>query len=276
MRKIIITGIVIAAMAAGPAFAQRPVPMWTWTGYYVGGNLGYSWGEDSGPVRLGSAFVVDTKISLDGVIGGIQTGYNWQVNNWVYGLELDFQGSGQKGSASFLCPGGSTPTPLVNGLCTRGHVGDTINDPALPATITLNERLEWFGTVRGRIGATVTPTVLTYVTGGLAYGQVKVDTRVQGVNVFGTPGANGATFGAVDQTFGTTETKVGFVLGGGVEGVLTGNWTGRIEYLYVDLGTVSGSFATSLIAPSGGPVIASFSSHVTDHIVRVGVSYTFH
>lgn len=277
MLKFIGTIVSILAMTAGPAFAQRPVPVWNWTGYYVGGNLGYSWGEDRGPVALGGAFLVDTRINLDGVVGGIQTGYNWQVNNWVYGLEFDFQGTGQKGSDSFLCRGGLSATPGgVNGLCTRGHVGDTIHDPALPATITLNERLEWFGTVRGRVGVTTAPTFLTYITGGLAYGQVKVDTRVQGVNVFGTPGANGATFGAVDQTFGTTKTQVGFVLGGGVESVLTGNWTGRIEYLYVDLGTVSGSFATSLIAPGGGPVIAAFSSHVTDHIVRVGVSYTFH
>ena len=276
MRKIIIAGIAIAAMTAGPALAAPPVPMWTWTGYYVGGNLGGSWGQDRGPVALGSAFSVDTKISLDGVIGGIQAGYNWQVSNWVYGFEVDFQGSGQNGDASFVCRGGTAATASVNGLCTRGHVGDTINDPALPATVSLNEKLEWFGTVRGRLGATVTPTVLTYVTGGLAYGQVKVDTRIQGVNVFGAPGTNGATFGGVDQTFGTTKTQVGWVLGGGIEGVLVGNWTGRIEYLYVDLGTVSGSFATSLIAPSGGPVIASFSSHVTDHIVRVGVSYTYH
>ena len=106
-------------MTAGPAFAQRAVPTWTWTGYYIGGNLGYSWGEGSGPVRLGDAFSADSKFSLDGVTGGGQFGYNWQVNNWVYGLEFDFQGSGQKGSASFVCPGGTAAA--VNGLCTAGH-----------------------------------------------------------------------------------------------------------------------------------------------------------
>ena len=88
--------------------------------------------------------------------------------------------------------------------------------------------------------------------------------------------ARTAAFEAVDQTFGMTKTKVGWVIGGGVEGVLGGNWTGRIEYLYVDLGTVSGSFNTALMTPAGNPLTASFSSHVTDHIVRVGVSYMFH
>ena len=57
--------------------------------------------------------------------------------------------------------------------------------------LTLNEQLEWFGTVRGRVGATVTPTLLTYVTGGLAYGRVKVDGRIQGVNITGLNGADG-------------------------------------------------------------------------------------
>ncbi len=175
-----------------------------------------------------------------------------------------------------MCSGGSAVATAVNGLCSRGHVGDMIHDPARPVTATLDEKLEWFGTVRGRVGATVTPTFLTYVTGGLAYGQVKVNQHVQGVNVFGATGANGATFAAVDETFGATKTKAGWTIGGGVEGVLGGNWTGRIEYLYVDLGKVSGSFTTSLIAPSGSSLVAGFSSHVTDHIVRVGVSYTFH
>ena len=272
MQKIILTGLAIATMIVSPALAAPPT--WTWTGFYLGGNVGHSWGRDSGPMTLGDVFGVDEKPHLDGFIGGGQIGFNWQANNWVFGLEADYQGTGQKGSATATCPGGSVTS--VNSLCTRGHVGDTINDPALPVNVSLSEKLESLGTLRGRVGFAVMPMLLPYVTGGLAYGQVRVTETVSGTDVFGTPGANGATFTPVDESFGTKTTKTGWALGGGVEGVLLGNWTGKIEYIHVDLGTVSGSFTTSLTTPAGNSLVAGFSSHVTDNIVRVGLNYTFH
>jgi outer membrane immunogenic protein len=271
VRKIILAGLAVASTCVSSALAASPT--FSWTGFYVGVNAGYSWGRDSGPITLGSSFSDDKNTSLDGFIGGGQLGYNWQNANWIYGIEVDFQGSAQKGSADAVCPGGTTTS--VNS-CTRGHVGDTLNDPALPVGVSLSEKLQWLGTVRGRIGTTLTPTVLPYITGGLAYGQVKVNENVSGTNVNGVNGANGATFTPGGGSFSKTTTKVGWTIGAGVEGTLWGNWTGRIEYLYVDLGTVSGSFATTLIAPSGNNLEAGFSSHVTDNIVRVGLNYTFH
>jgi outer membrane immunogenic protein len=68
---------------------------------------------------------------------------------------------------------------------------------------------------------------------------------------------------------------VGWTVGAGVEGVISGNWTAKLEYLYIDLGNVSGSFATPLIAPSGAFATSSYSSHITDNIVRVGINYRF-
>jgi outer membrane immunogenic protein len=68
---------------------------------------------------------------------------------------------------------------------------------------------------------------------------------------------------------------VGWTVGAGVEGVISGNWTAKLEYLYVDLGNVSGSFTTPLIAPSGAFATSSYSSHITDNILRVGVNYKF-
>jgi outer membrane immunogenic protein len=224
-------------------------------------------------MTFGTSFSADGSTTLNGFIGGGQLGYNWQAGNWVYGFEADFQGTGQNGSANATCPGGTTTS--VNG-CTPGHIGDTVNDPALPVTVSLSERLEWLGTVRGRIGATVTPTLMPYVTGGLAYGQIRVSETVSGTNVSGTNGANGATFTPGGGSFSNNTTKVGWTIGAGVESVLWGNWTGKIEYLYVDLGTVSGSFSTSLITSTGGNLLAGYSSHVTDNIVRVGLNYTFH
>jgi outer membrane immunogenic protein len=99
--------------------------------------------------------------------------------------------------------------------------------------------------------------VLLYATGGLAYG---------GVNTSETIG------GAL---FSTTDTRVGYTVGAGIEGALGGNWTAKLEYLYVDLGRTSGSFATTIGALGGGTLTSSYSSHVTDNVLRVGLNYKF-
>ena len=158
-----------------------------------------------------------------------------------------------------------------------GHIGDTVpfNVPAFPVTGTLAESLDWFGTVRGRIGGTVIPTLLLYATGGLAYGEVGVTNTVGGNNITGLQGVNGSTITPFVGGTSNSTLKVGWTVGAGVEGVISGNWTAKLEYLYVDLGNVSGSFATSLIAPSGSLATSSYSSHITDNILRVGVNYKF-
>jgi outer membrane immunogenic protein len=269
-----------------PAYVD---PGYNWTGFYLGGNVGYSWGRSdttssfldatSGAV-LNSA---SSKFNLDGVIGGGQLGYNWQNSNWVFGLEADIQGSGEKGSTSNSCPGGSATATTLAGLssaCSTGHLGDTapFNVAALPVTNSLSEKIDWFGTVRGRIGPTITPTLLAYVTGGLAYGEVGTTDTVSGTNIT-NPGGQGVNGGTVltplAASFGNSSTRVGWTVGAGLEGVVSGNWTAKIEYLYIDLGTVSGSFATPLIAPSGAFLTSSYSSHITDNVVRVGLNYKF-
>jgi len=106
MHKIVSAGAMIATIIAGPAIAAPPT--WSWAGFYLGGNAGYSWGRDHGPLTLGTGFSADSSTGLDGFVGGAQIGYNWQVRNWVYGLEADFQGTGQSGSAAAICPGGTT------------------------------------------------------------------------------------------------------------------------------------------------------------------------
>ena len=185
---------------------------------------------------------------MDGVIGGGQIGYNWQVQNWVWGLEADIQGSGQKGGRDFLCP---------TGVCTPGAIILVAPGPAVP--VSLNQKLEWFGTVRGRVGVLATPKVLFYGTGGLAYGEVKTT----------------GTIGLVPATFASSDTRVGYTVGAGVEGVIGGNWTAKLEYLWVDLGRTSGSFVTAIPALGGGVLTSNYSSRITDNIVRVGVNYKF-
>ena len=95
-------------------------------------------------------------------------------------------------------------------------------------------------------------------TGGLAYGEV----------------ASNETIGALSP-LSATDTKAGYTVGAGIEGAIGGNWTAKLEYLYVDLGRVSGSFATTIPALGGGTLTSSYNSRITDNVLRVGVNYKF-
>jgi outer membrane immunogenic protein len=253
-------GVTSALAADLPArtYTKAPVyadPGYNWSGFYIGGNIGYSWGRSSDTSSLsnGAGTVLFTSAgssNLDGVVGGGQAGYNWQMQNWVWGLEADIQGTDEHGSRGFTC-GTSICTPPVGGFLAL-----VIPGPAVSAT--LDQKIDWFGTVRGRIGVLASPKVLLYVTGGLAYGEV----------------ASSATIGALSP-LSATDTKAGYTVGAGIEGAIGGNWTAKLEYLYVDLGRVSGSFATTIPALGGGTLTSSYSSRITDNVLRVGVNYKF-
>jgi outer membrane immunogenic protein len=252
MKRLLIGITAATSLLATSAFAadlpvrtytKAPVyvePVFNWTGFYIGGNIGYSWGRSSDTSTLttaGGAVLLATsdKTDLNGIVGGGQIGYNWQMGSWLWGLEADIQGTDEKGTRSFLF------TPVINVAVL----------PSVPFALT--QKIDWFGTVRGRVGILATPTVLLYATGGLAYGEVNASEAV----------------GVVPVTFSQSATNVGWTVGAGVEGVIGGNWTARLEYLYVDLGTASGSFTL----PTTN--IISYSSHVTDNILRVGINYKF-
>src|SRR5690242_13208400 len=138
----------------------RP-PLHNWTGFYGGVNTGGSWGHQR--TSLDSAAtgtrLLSSSPGLNGAIGGGQIGYSWQPFNrpWVLGVEADIQGAGQKADGSFF----------VGGITAPGIA-------ALPGdTIGYQGKLDWFGTLRGRIGWAVGTWDhwLPYITGGLAYGR---------------------------------------------------------------------------------------------------------
>jgi outer membrane immunogenic protein len=238
------------ALKAPPA----PAPVYSWTGWYVGVNLGGSFGKaaDTSTFGAGPTLLSSTSSRLDGVIGGGQIGYNWQASsNWLLGLEADIQGSSERGTA--------TSNAGVAGFC-----GVVALFPCTTAgTLVDQEKLPWFGTVRGRIGVLASPTWLFYATGGLAYGEIKSS---ETLTVAGGPFAGGA----LANNFNTT--RAGWTAGGGVEGVISGNWTAKLEYLYMDYGTINNTFAG--VGPLFTPI--NLSTHVTDNVVRVGVNYHFH
>ena len=263
MKKQLLLGVAFSAiMGFAPAMgADLPVKAapyrapvvapYNWTGFYVGGNVGYSWGD--GDLTYNESafgfFGLPTSISgshnLDGAIGGFQAGYNWQLDNrWVAGFETDFQWSGEKASTTFSDP------------YSVDFEGGNISG-------NLSSKLLWFGTVRGRVGVLATPTILIYVTGGLAYGRLEASGSI-------TDTFQGSTFAS--WSFSRSTTKAGWTVGGGVEGAIanTREWTWKVEYLYMDLGSVNG---TGYDNDFGGPY--NWEAKFTDNIVRAGVNYRF-
>jgi outer membrane immunogenic protein len=209
-------------------------PAGNWTGFYGGVNVGGSWGHQRvslDDATTGARVLTDSP-GLNGAIGGGQVGYNWQPFNHplVFGVEADIQGSGQKSDGSF-----------VGGLATPG--------------IVYEDRLDWFGTLRGRIGWAMgeRSNWLPYITGGLAYGQ-------------GTISGNG-TAGGVPVAFNSTSTYAGWVLGGGVEWAFWDRWSAKAEYLYMDLGRGPVIPLTPMVNINAGRMI--------DNVGRVGVNYHF-
>ncbi len=210
-------------------------PAYNWTGLYIGLNIGGSWGnQDNSLVSATTgATLFSNSDHLDGVIGGGQIGYNWQVDQWVLGIEADFQGSGQKGDGSFFLP-------------------SAVLAANFPTSVSYSDKLNWFGTVRGRIGYAF-DRWLPYFTGGWAYGHGEIN---------GT-----TTFGATTTSFSASQDYSGWTIGGGVEWAFANNWSAKLEYLYIDFGdgpTVPASTTLNIV-----------SGRMTDNIVRVGVNYKF-
>jgi len=279
MKRVLFAAVGLMALAGLPAAAADlptkapilkapPVEVWNWTGFYIGGNVGYSWGRSDTDVDFfnpvtglsitpPAGSLTSSKFDMNGVVGGGQAGYNWQSGNWVFGVEVDFQGTGQDGDQRFNCA-----ATLVGGVCLPGL---TFLPPGATggSTLDITQKLEWFGTARARLGTTMwSPTTMLYVTGGFAYGSVKTTGLLSGFTPAGAP---------VTVALSKSDTNGGWTVGAGIESRLWGNWTAKVEYLYIDLGDFNNSvqFATT-------PVLgARFSSHITDHIARVGLNYKF-
>ena len=254
-----------AAVAAdlSPAY-KAPVkavaPASGWTGLYIGGNVGYGWDSGSSGVSALStdaalapalaailaagSYPTSLSPSAKGVIGGGQIGYNWQLpSQWLIGLEADLQASGIKGSAS------QTLSPALLDMTSTG----------------VTKSIDWFGTVRGRVGFLVTPQWLLYGTGGLAYGETKSSFTTTDLAFGCVPNAtlcaNGASSGI----------RAGWTAGAGAEAMLAPNWSVKVEYLYVDLGGRSMNIPAFTLPA----IVFSASTPFREQIARVGLNYHF-
>lgn len=148
-------GCGLSAQAADlpPAYkAPPPATAYNWTGFYIGGNLGYGWARASGTATVAGIASAGSE-NLNGAVGGAQVGYNWQTGNWVWGIESDLQVTGQR----------ATNSGTGFGL-----------------TVSETDKLPWFGTTRLRGGFAAGPW-LFYGTGGIGYGQIKSEVSFSGV-----------------------------------------------------------------------------------------------
>jgi outer membrane immunogenic protein len=279
--KKLATAIAAIALIGTPAFAADmavkappppPAPVYNWTGFYVGGNIGASFGHaktdyNAAPVTLlfGThpestipGFAGSALTEPAGVIGGGQIGYNWQFSPiLVAGLEADIQASGERDSINFA---NSFNFPIAGGSVTGA------------VATNYEAKIDWFGTVRGRIGYVFGDgAVMSYVTGGLAYGRVAVDGTSTVSGFFVVPGN---TF-SIPRPIGHSQVNTGWTVGSGTEGrLLIPGWTYKIEYLYVDLGSLDDS---DILPPITGVSGHFFThTHFTDNIIRLGLNYQFH
>jgi outer membrane immunogenic protein len=277
-------GLVDAASAAdmppkAPIYKAPPVIAMNWTGFYIGANVGGGWGSRSvdyaanDPATAvlfapgGGGAPPSTSFTSSGALGGLQLGYNWQLNrNWLVGLETDFDWSGLKGSGS--------STGIVTGAFPLGPN---------PFTATADEHIKWFGTVRARLGYLPADNLLAYVTGGFAYGRVeRTGSYVSNsatafgllpVGGFGLSCAAGATCFAGSSS----SVAAGWTAGGGLEYAFWKNLTLKAEYLYVSLDSKSVT-ETALAVINPGDKPSSFNANynrTSFNVARVGVNYRF-
>lgn len=276
-----------ADMASAPVYkAPPPISVCNWCGFYVGATAGGAW-NDNDPVNVvttnsfnagpplsnaqgmtnGPASAAATTANIGasrvGFTGGVEAGYNWQLGNAVAGFETDIQAITGKSSA--------TVTQVV----------PRVGFPGLnyTGTVAVSSKVDYVGTVRGRLGFLVAPTLLLYGTGGLAYGGTSSSTAITGAE---TPAVQTNDIAGTGATSGA---RVGWTGGAGLEWLFMSHWTLKAEWLHYDLGSVTYSNGTmNGIVAASSPLFAGLvrftdvstsSVRFSGDLVRAGVNYKF-
>jgi outer membrane immunogenic protein len=251
MKKLLFAGIAAIAFASGaqaadlgaprmPIAAAVVAPVFSWTGFYLGGHIGYGFGRGHHANTLlgnGGGFdnAADTTpftYNTRGLLGGLHAGYNWQTGNLVLGLEGEIGYSGVSGSRAGAIPGVSTD-----------DYGDT--------------RFGFYGFIGPRLGVAV-DRALIYVKVGLAVASI----RNTASDLLVDPPPINFDLGDFSRV---TRTRVGFGIGAGLDYAFTPNWIGRVEYMYKDYGAHTSTNADGDV----------FRHRNHEHSVRLGVSYLF-
>jgi outer membrane immunogenic protein len=246
--------VLLATTAAGsaadlavksPAYIS-PAPVWSWTGFYIGAHAGAGWGTTEStldsitavgvPALLGLGLPI-AQNSRSGFLGGGQIGYNYQSGWAVFGVQGDFAGLDVKGT-----------TPCLT-------------------VLSCNANSHWLATATGRIGGVVADRTLVYIKGGGAWMNTTHTLTVPAAGGLGGGGVAGLTGSSADSN------TFGWLLGFGAEYAFSPNWSGFIEYDYMDFDKKS--IALNLTVP-GGPVgAANVSIQNKLSVAKIGVNYKF-
>lgn len=274
--KKILTAAAFVALSSATAFAAdlpmkapmyAPAPVYSWTGFYFGGHVGGGWGTTESNVDVGRTLTENginigtlaltvplAQTQMNGFLGGIQAGYNWQSGLWVFGIEGDFSGADIKGTS---------PCVLI---------------------FNCSSKVDWTADITGRLGVTVGAGGLLYVKGGAAW----INRRFSVGNSASLATRNiddgSVTLsGAINGS--RTDTRLGALLGGGIEyNVPTTNWSVKLEYDYMQFESHNEDVpfaATGTICAQGGcrggtvgfPINMNLNDAV--HTVKVGANYHF-
>jgi outer membrane immunogenic protein len=181
--------------------------------------VGWAWQDSDATLTaqpLPTAFPLGTVFNTksDGFLGGGQVGVNWQMSNWVFGLEGDFSWTDADGSQSLA-------SPFIPGLTSNG-----------------TEKFNWFATATGRVGYAWNNWLL-YAKGGAAFTEVQLG---------GTVTVGGVLANTLNAQ---KDTRSGWTVGAGIENGFAGNWSWKLEYNYMDFGTSTYNFTT---VPATGTV----------------------
>lgn len=251
--RVLLAGAAVAAAVAGASAASAQTAE-SWTGFYVGGNLGVAWPSDTFTnvaTAGGGAIVIPPSdiaaisgpavhTSSSGFSGGIEGGYNYQTGHFVIGIETDIDALDTRESLS------------------RNFQSALLIEPPIQAQI--NERLKtsWMWTVRPRIGYADGPW-LVYLTGGFAMTDPSLNIKFSDTG----PAADTAIGASSNSRYGGT-----FGLGGAWK--FTPNWSVKGEYLYSDFGRL-----TTIASSPDGFVTLSTKGSVNTNVFRVGADYQF-
>jgi outer membrane immunogenic protein len=227
----------LPARTYSKAPAVVPVPVYNWTGCYIGAEGGGNWGSARNfsfdPALTGN---VTNSYSLSGGMAGGTVGCNYQSGQFVFGIEGDDSWTNKSGS--------------------------TFAIPPFLTTASVQTRENWIATIRGRIGYAFAPAWLVYLTGGGAATNARLTIADAALGVAPVSQSN---------------TRWGWTVGAGAEWGFADNWSVKLEYLHADFGNSSYFVPDVVVPIGGGGTFTVLSQnvHLTDDMVRVGVNYRF-
>jgi outer membrane immunogenic protein len=265
MNKLVLGSVALTAMIAGPAMAADmplkappPVPVFSWTGCYIGIQGGYgagssrhtSAGATNGVTNGTAGFDITPRFGVNGGVGGGEIGCNYQVGAWVWGIEIDGSAYAKEGQANNLAY-------LGTGFFAPNWISKT------------SER--WNAMARGRLGW-AQDKWLWYVTGGASWVGVDINTSI---NVTGIPAA-GLVPLVPNPVAIERKSRVGWVVGFGTEYAIAYGWSVKWETLYADYGTFR-AFDTIDVTncPAANVNCTNRDVRLYEWVSRFGLNYRF-